>query len=185
VFAAHISKANISASSIEQGLAVGSLAFENAFRQLLGMICMPENDAKKYGLEDTRKQYIRLEAPKNSYGTSDGGIWLQKVPVQEYHTATIIPVVLTPPIPASIRTAHERITEKILERLKKDPYCTKNKLDALAGTEGIFKASKANLRNALNCAIEEGVVNTHQVTDAEREANGLPKQVKEVLRAAS
>lgn len=185
VFAAHISKANISASSIEQGLAVGSLAFENAFRQLLGMICMPESDAKKYGLEDTRKQYIRLEAPKNSYGTSDGGIWLQKVPVQEYHTAAIIPVVLTPPIPASIRTAQERITEKILEKLKKDLYCTKNKLDALAGTEGIFKASKANLRNALNCAIEEGVVTIYQVTDTDREADGLPKQVKEVLRAAS
>ncbi len=185
VFAAHISKANISASSIEQGLAVGSLAFENAFRQLLGMICMPESDAKKYGLEATRKQYVRLEAPKNSYGTSEGGIWLQKIPIQEYHTATIIPVVLTPPIAASIRTAQERITEKILERLKKDPYCTKNKLDALAGTEGIFKASKANLRNALNRAIEEGVVTTHQITDAEREVNGLPKQVKEVLRAAS
>lgn len=185
VFAAHISKANINATSIEQGLAVGSLAFENAFRQLLGMICMPEEDAKKYGLQDTRKQYVRLEAPKNSYGTSEGGIWLQKLPVQEYHTATIVPVTLSPPIPASIRTAQERITEKILERLEKDPYCTKNKLDALAGTGGIFKASKANVRNALNCAIEEGVITIHQVTDLEREANGLPKQVKEVLRATS
>lgn len=185
VFAAHISKANISATTIEQGLAVGSLAFENAFRQLLGMICMPEADAKIYGLEATRKQYVRLEAPKNSYGTSEGGIWLQKIPIQEYHTATIIPVTLTPPIPASIRSAQERITEKILERLEKDRYCTKNKLDALAGTDGVFKASKANVRAALTYAIEMGIIATHQITDAERQEKNLPKQVKEVLRATS
>ena len=185
VFAAHISKANISATSIEQGLAVGSLAFENAFRQLLGMISMPEADAKKYGLEETRKQYVRLEAPKNSYGTSEGGIWLQKVPIHEYHTATIIPVTLTPPTSAAIKSAQERITEKILERLEKDPYCTKNKLDALAGTDGVLKASKANVRTALTYAIEIGIIATHQITDAERQENNLPKQVKEVLRAVS
>ena len=185
VFAAHISKANISATSIEQGLAVGSLAFENAFRQLLGMICMPEAEAKIYGLEETRKQYVRLEAPKNSYGTSEGGIWLQKVPIHEYHTATIIPVNLMPPIPASIKSAQERITEKILERLQKDFYCTKNKLDVMAGKDGVFKASKANVRAALSYAIETGIIVIHPINEAERQENNLPKQVKEVLRAAS
>lgn len=185
VFAAHISKANISATTIEQGLVVGSLAFENAFRQLIGMICMPLEEAKKYGLEETRRQYVRLEVPKNSYGSSEGGVWLQKISIPEYHTATIIPIALIPPIPSSIKSAQERITERILERLKKDLYCTKNKLDALSGTDGSFKASKANMRAAITYAIEKGIIVTHQISENERHENNLPKQVKEVLRAAS
>jgi hypothetical protein len=57
VFAAHISKANIKATELEQGFAVGSLAFENATRQLAGMLPMTQDLAKKYGLESERTDY--------------------------------------------------------------------------------------------------------------------------------
>ena len=185
VFAAHISKANINATSIGQGLAVGSLAFENALRQLGGMIHMQPEEATKYGLEGTHKDYVRLEVPKNSYGPSEGGVWLKKVYVPSYHTIVMEPVILTPPVKGTMKSTHERVQTAIVAHVKKDLWTTRNKLDLLAGLDGPFKVSKAVLREVLAASLGCGLLVMHPISAQDRTNNDLNKQVTEVLRATS
>lgn len=179
VMAAHISKANINAKEVEQGFAVGSLAFENATRQMSGMITMPPEDARKFGLEDKRKEYVRLSLGKNSYGASGNVLWLKKVVSPKYHTVVLKPVHLSPPIPV---TEMERIKTAILETIINTPNITRNQLDKLSGTKGRFKCSKAKTRQALEGLISEGRVIVVKIDAKEREMLGLPKQTNEVLR---
>ncbi len=185
VFAAHISKANIKATSIEQGFAVGSLAFENALRQMVGIITMREEDAKKYGITQDHRQYSRLEVPKNSYGPSDGGIWLRKVYSPDYHTVVVEPVQLTSPVQQSFKSSNERLLEDVLTHLSTNQWITRNQLDGLSGKDGKFKVSKSRLRDVVAMGIDFGSIFVHTVSPEERNINGLAKQVKEVLRVRS
>jgi hypothetical protein len=185
VFAAHISKANIKATELEQGFAVGSLAFENATRQMVGMLPMREEDAKKYGLEGVRNQYAWLGLPKNSYGGTDGGVWLKKELVPKYHTVTVTPVQLTAPVSGGIKTANEKIADRILDYLAKHPWTTRNQLDSEAGLDGRFNASKEKVRAVLKGMLDSGRVETQPVADADRSLHGVPKQVKGILRVKS
>jgi RecA-family ATPase len=182
VVAAHIGKNNIKASDIEQGFAVGSLAFENATRQMSGMIPMQDEDAKKYGLGDQKKDHVWLGLAKNSYGSASGGIWLKKVFNPRYHTVVYEPVKLIEPVSIGKQSANERLIGAILERLAKYPFTTKNMLDSLAGKEGIFKSSKERVRDALKGLMDSGEVYEHTVTEVERLEYRVAKQVKAVLR---
>lgn len=182
VVAAHIGKNNIKASDVEQGFAVGSLAFENATRQMSGMIPMPDEDIKKYGLVDQKKDYVWLGLAKNSYGSASGGIWLKKVFNPRYHTVVYEPVKLIEPVSVGRQSANERLLYTIIERLEKHPFTTKNMLDSLAGKEGIFKTSKERVRDALRGLMDSGEVYEHTVTEVERSEHGVAKQVKAVLR---
>ena len=185
VFAAHISKANINATSLEQGFAVGSLAFENATRQLAGMLPMPEEDAKKYGLEAFRHEYAWLGLPKNSYGGTDAGVWLKKELVQKYHTVVMNPVQLVPLLSKAAKSANAKLTEGILEHLAKHPWTTRNQLDGEGGLDGIFAASKGKIQDVRKSLLDTGEIELHSVTDAERQEHAIPKQVVEVLKVKS
>lgn len=182
VLAAHISKGNINAKEVEQGFAVGSLAFENATRQMSGMITMPIEDAKKYGLEDTRRDYVRLALAKNSYGASNSGLWLRKIVSDKYHAPLFEPVSLSRPIAAGKLSENQRVALQICGYLIKHPNMTKNQLDKVSGTKGSLKASKIKVREALDRLIATGKVKIHKVSESERSDLGLAKQVKEVLR---
>lgn len=182
VFAAHIAKANINAATLEQGFAVGSLAFENATRQMSGMLPMPEEDAKKYGLDATRKEYVWLGIPKNSYGASDGGMWLRKVHVPKYHTVVMEPVALTVPLSAVRKSENEQLADRLTEYISRHLRATKSQLDGIAGNDGPLKASKDKVRDVLRGLLDTGVVESCPVTDAARQEHGIPKQVKEILR---
>lgn len=183
VLAAHIGKNNIRANDIEQGFAVGSLAFENATRQMSGMIPMQEDEAKKYGLIDQRKDYVWLGLAKNSYGSSNGGLWLKKVHNPHYNTVVYEPVKLIEPVSMGKQSANERLAKLIHERIEKFPFTTKNMIDGLAGKDGIFKASKEKVRDSLRGLIDQGEIYEHTVTEQERHESGVAKQVKAVLRA--
>lgn len=185
VFAAHVSKANIKATNIEQGLAVGSLAFENSLRQLIGVISMPEEEAKRYGITEDRLQYSRLEVPKNSYGPSAGGIWLKKIHSPEYHTVVVEPVTLAIPSTHPVKSTNERMLEDVISHLKTNHWVTRNYLDGLSGKDGKFKTSKTNLRGLIAAGIDSGQIVLYTVTPEDRDKYGLAKQVKEVLRAHS
>ena len=182
VFAAHISKANIKATELEQGFAVGSLAFENATRQLAGMLPMTEEAAKKYGLELHRHEYAWLGLPKNSYGGTDAGVWLKKEVAPKYHTVVMTPVQLVPLHSSAAKSANERLTELIVDHLSRHPWTTRNQLDGEAGKDGIFKASKEKIHDVLGSLVDTGVIERHSVTDAERLEHEIPKQVKDVLK---
>jgi hypothetical protein len=181
VFAAHISKANIKATELEQGFAVGSLAFENSTRQMVGMLPMSEEAAKKYGLDAYRQQHAWLGLPKNSYGGTNAGVWLKKELVPKYHTVVVAPVELAVPITGPKKSANEKLADRIVGYLGRHPLTSKNQLDAAAGEDGVLQASKGKVRDVLRGLIDTGVVALHPVTDAERQQHGIPKQVKEIL----
>jgi hypothetical protein len=181
VFAAHISKANIKATELEQGFAVGSLAFENATRQMVGMLPMPVDEAKKYGLEAHRNQYAWLGLPKNSYGGTDAGVWLKKELVPNYHTVVMAPVELVVPISGPRKSANEKLADRIVDYLRQYPLTSKNQLDRVAGEDGVLRASKGKIRDVLGGLLDTGVIETHSVTEAERQQHDIPKQVKEIL----
>jgi hypothetical protein len=182
VFAAHISKANIGAEEIEQGFAVGSLAFENAVRQMSGMIGMSDVQAKKYGPEVTRKEYVWLGVAKNSYGNTADGMWLRKVYSEKYHTVVMEPADLTVPMTASKKSANDKLGELLIDYLTRHPWTTKNALDGVAGLDGQLKAAKSKVRDVLRALLDTGEVELCPVSVDEREASGLGKQVKDVLR---
>jgi len=182
VMAAHISKNNIKATDVEQGFAVGSLAFENATRQMSGMIPMPPEDAKKYGLEANRKEYIKLSLAKNSYGATDQALWLKKIVSPKYHTVVFEPVILTKPLPTAKLSEMQKIGLLISNYISKHQYTTRNKLDILSGIKGNLKASKAKVREALDLLIATGGVKVYKVDDEMRKSLGLAKQVNEILR---
>jgi hypothetical protein len=181
VLAAHISKANINAKEVEQGFAVGSLAFENATRQMSGLITMPQEIAKKYGLEATRKEYVRLSLAKNSYESSDNGLWLHKTFSPKYHTVILEPVLLTKPIPPEKLDKNKKIGLMICNYISSHPHTTRNKLDKVSGLKGPLKTSKAVVRQVIEDLIASGQIKVHSVNEAERNKFEIPKQVKEIL----
>jgi len=184
VLAAHISKANIKATEIEQGFAVGSLAFENATRQLSGMIPMNEEQAKKFGLQETRKDYVWLGLAKNSYGDNSEGIWLKKVFSQAYSTVVLEPIELSIPISESRLTELQKIQKRVVEYLKSHHFTTKNNLDTLSGIKNYLKASKAQVRAAVQSLLDSGEIVQRKIDDNERKTHNLPKQIKVILEVS-
>jgi AAA domain len=182
VLAAHIGKNNIKAEEFEQGFAVGSLAFENATRQMSGLIPMTEAIAKKYGLEASRKEYVWLSLAKNSYGGTNEGVWLKKVFSPSFHTIVMEPTTLIIPTPAGKLSEYEKIGQKIIEYINTHSNTTKNNLDTLSGKDGYFKCSKAKLRDVLMSLIDCADILIHKLTEEERQEHSIPKQVKEVLK---
>jgi hypothetical protein len=182
VLAAHISKANIGAEKVEQGFASGSLAIENAARQMAGMIGMTEAAAKLYGLEATRHDYVRLEISKNSYGPAGAGMWMRKVFSLKHHTVVIEPVTLTMPLSAARKSANEHLGDRVAAHLGQNSWVTKNMLDGIAGEDGPLKASKAKVRECVKGLLDEGLLYLYEVTESDRSEHGIAKQVTEVLR---
>lgn len=185
VLAAHISKANIKATEVEQGFAVGSLAFENATRQLSGLIPMSEEQARKLGVEGTRKEYVWLSLAKNSYGENNEGLWLRKVYSPLYHTIKLEPVILTAPIPAAKLSENQKLERRILDYVNNHPFTTRARLDAISGLDGALKASKARVRDCVKGLIDSAQIESRKVTEQERLENRIPKQVNDVLVSIS
>ena len=181
VLAAHISKANIKATEIEQGFAVGSLAFENATRQLAGMIPMSEDIAKKYNLQESRKDYVWLSLAKNSYGDSSEGLWLKKVFIPSYSTVVFEPIAISLPVSEGRLSEQQKIQKRIIEYLNNHQFITKNKLEGLAGVKHTLKASKAQVRVAVQSLLDSCEIVLRKVEDDERKSHSIPKQIKEIL----
>jgi hypothetical protein len=181
VMTAHISKNNIKATEIEQGFAVGSLAFENATRQMSGLIPMSDVQAEKLGLKETKKEYAWLGIAKNSYGGSSEGLWLRKVISPHYHTVVMQPVILTAPVAPERLSEFAKISKRLIDYIARHPNSTRNTMDGLSGKDGEFKASKAKVRDCLKALIDSGEVEVTPVTNQMRKGHSIPKQVKEIL----
>jgi len=92
------------------------------------------------------------------------------------------PVELTEPLTQITPSETLRIQKELKRRISADPFMTRNKIDGLSGRDEPLRASKVKVREALNSAIDSGLIHEHEVTDQERTHNKLPKQVKKVLR---
>jgi hypothetical protein len=176
VLAAHVSKISIGAQQVSDGFTTGTLAFENAARQVTGVIPLPEGDATKFGVQ--ADDYLRMEMPKNSYGPSRRCGYLMKVPVPDFHTITVEPCMFSAPhAPIS---AEDRLKDALCDYVKNNPATTPNRLDRLAGKTGRFKASKAAVRRAMNELEAEGRVSLNPLTPEQRQTLGVPWQATQV-----
>ena len=180
VIAAHIAKMNIGAQSVDHGFTTGSLAFENAARQVIGIIPMPDNDAKKNGMELIKREYMRVEVPKNSYGPDGVGTYLAKVHVPNFHTITVVPFTPSPPVSGKVLTRQDKLKQKLFEHITNNTGVTKNQLDGLAGMNGQFKASKKTIDNAMKELSSDLLVELRNVSSKERKTLKLSRQVKQV-----
>lgn len=184
VYTAHIPKGQINNLQVAQGMASGSLAFENAMRQVVVLLPMSDDEAKKYGREDDRRDFVRLGFAKNSYGASDAECWLRKIHVPHYHTIRMEPVDLLVPVPQARRSANDKLADAIMRFIEGRPYVTKNMIELQSGNDGPFGASKEKCRTALSGLLDAGTVHLHTVSDDERHHFGIPKQVKEMIRVS-
>ncbi len=180
VVAAHTSKGNINAEEVNHGFSTGSLAMENAARQVVGLIPMPKKDAENFGLEAVRNNYIRLEMPKNSYGPGGEVAYLAKHYMPAFHTVTVVP--FDPPAVSAgaALTKDQRIQKAIVEHVCGTPSATGNSLDKLAGPSGSLKASRKEVRDAVKALTDMGVLEEIDVTKEYRQRNGLRPQVRKV-----
>lgn len=174
---AHIAKANINAQEVFAGFTTGSLAFENAARQVTGIIPMPQEDAQRFGVDDPTK-FLMLGMPKNSYGPARQRSYLQKVYVPDFHTVSIEPYAPVPGI--AMRTPSERLKDALTEYVKTHPGTTANALDGISGKRRQFKATKDEVRCAARQLVDDGVLVLKTLSKEERDALRLPHQVKQV-----
>jgi RecA-family ATPase len=183
VFTAHTSKANIRAEAVEVGFVTGSLAFENAARQVTGIIRMPDSDAKRWGLEATCDQYIKVQMPKNSYGPANQIAYLKKEYVPDFHTVKIVP--WQPPTGTSLFvSAEDRLSEAIMTAIKGKPGVTRNQIDQMSGEKNTLKASKDKVRRAIERLLSKGVLEEVVPTEEQRKSLGMRQQARKFLRIA-
>lgn len=180
VFAAHVNKGQINAEIIDAGFTSGSLAFENAARQVTGAIKVPKSDIDALDLNDPDNT-IKLAQPKNSYGPAGEVCYLKKEYVPAFHTMRVQPLPTPQLALSSFSSATERLHKALLNDIAEHPGTTRNRLDAVSGKTGRFKASKAEVRRAVEDLIDDGVLRLRPVTKEEKEALRLPQQTREIL----
>jgi RecA-family ATPase len=180
VMAAHTNKGNIGAQQVANGFTTGSLAFENAARQVVVIIPLPDDGAKALGLVAMRRDFMLMAMPKNSYGPSDEKAYLRKVHVPNFHTVAV--ELFEPTGGMKITSANERLRQALVDHIRDNPGSrSKNAIEKLAGKKGTFKASKAEVRAALGRLVEEGILRVRQITKEERNTHRYPHQTKEVF----
>lgn len=182
-FTAHTSKGKINAEEVEVGFVTGSLAFENAARQVTGIIRMPEGDAKRWGLEATRELYIKVQMPKNSYGPANQIGYFKKEFAPDFHTVKIIP--WQPPTGTTLFvSAEDRLIEGVLTAVKGKPGVTRNQIEQMSGAKNTLKASKDKVRRAIERLVSEGVLKEVVPTADQRKSLGLSQQVRKILKVS-
>ena len=180
VFAAHVNKSQINAQEVDAGFTTGNLGFENAARQVTGVIRVPPADIDAFGIRDP-ESVIKLVQPKNSYGPARQVTFMKKEDVPSFHTKRVVPYSNPRWAVMSVMSKVDRLRDEVLRYLKQHPGSTKNKLDALSGASGPFRASKADVRRVLTQLTDEGVIRLRAVSKEEKTKLGLPQQTKEVL----
>ena len=181
VFAAHTTKSKITAQEVEHGFTTGSLAFENAARQVTGIIRMPADDAVKLNLVGSEQQYRKLEIPKNSYGTGGETSYLKTELSIKFNTVSIKPYI--PPIGSmDFESKEEALRRKVRDYIKDHPYISKKQLDDVSGKrKASFRASKADVRRASDELIDAGLVEHRPPKAVERNLHKISVQSRKVL----
>lgn len=181
VFAAHTTKSKITAQEVEHGFTTGSLAFENAARQVTGIIRMPADDAVRLNLVGFEQQYRKLEISKNSYGTAGETSYLKTELSTKFNTVSIKPYI--PPIGSmAFESKEEALRRKVRDYIKEHPYISKKQLDDVSGKrKAPFRASKADVRRACDELIDAGLVEHRAPKAVERNLHKISVQSRKVL----
>lgn len=181
VFAAHTTKSKISAQQVEHGFTTGSLAFENAARQVTGIIFMSDDDAARMGLEAIKQQYRKLEMPKNSYGIAGETSYVKTELSIKFNTVSMQPYI--PPTGSMVfESKEDALRRKVRDYISEHPFISKKQLDDVSGKlKPPFKASKANVRRACQELIDSGSIKYRDPTVLERNSRNLTAQSKKVF----
>jgi hypothetical protein len=181
VFTAHVNKGQINADTVDAGFTTGNLAFENAARQVTGVIKIPEKEAEGLGLLEA-DGYMKAVIAKNSYGPAREAMYLHREYVQDFHTVRVRPFkrVITTQTSSLVPRA-ERLRVQVIDYVAGQPGTTKNKLDKLSGKAGQFKASKNDVRRVVEELLDDKVLRLRTVTSEEKQVLGLQQQVNEIL----
>lgn len=181
VFTAHTSKARINAEEVEVGFVTGSLAFENAARQVTGIIKLPESEAKRFSLEADRESYIKVQMPKNSYGPANQISYLRKEFAPDFHTVKVEP--WFPPLGGTLfLSSEQRLSEEIMKVIKEKPGTTRNQLECLSGKTNRLKVSKEKVRRAIQQLLSDEVLEEVVPTAEQRKSLGLKQQARKILQ---
>lgn len=181
IIAAHTNKGNINAERVTHGFTTGSLAIENAARQVVGLIPMPAEDVKQFGLQAFAQDYIRIEMPKNSYGRGGEVGYLVKQHVPKFHTVMAAPYIPPTQTVVSGMPPHARLQTAICQYIRENLGATASKLDAQSGERGRFKVSRKQVRAALADLIAAGTVEERAIDKVERDRLGLKPQIRAIL----
>lgn len=181
VFTAHVNKTQINADTVDAGFTTGNLAFENAARQVTGVIKIPEKEAEELGLLEA-EGYLKAVIAKNSYGPAREAMYLHREYVQDFHTVRVRPYqrAITTQT-SSVAPRAERLKTQVIDYVTAQPGTTKNKLDILSGKTGQFKASKNGVRRVVEELLDDKSLRIRTVSSEEKQLLGLPQQVNEIL----
>ncbi len=185
VVAAHVNKGQINAQGVEQGFATGSLAFENAARQLVGLIRLPDEDAQKFGLQSVQSDYGLIGIAKNSYGRSNVHSYFCKVYEPDFHTVTVEPFTPMMATTTVIPKANDRLCDALVNFIQQKGATTRAEIERNAGTNGPFKAGKSKVRDALKKLMGDGTVTDRPYTKADQTKYGVPRQTHNVLEVTT
>ena len=181
VFTAHVNKGQINADTVDAGFTTGNLAFENAARQVTGVIKIPEKEAERIGLLEA-DGYMKAVIAKNSYGPAREAMYLHREYVQDFHTVRVRPyqIAITTHTSSVVPRA-ERLKTQVIDYVTAQPGTTKNKLDTLSGKTGQFKASKNEVRRVVEELLDDKSLRVRTVSSEDKQQLGLPQQVNEIL----
>lgn len=182
IVAAHTNKGQIDAETVTHGFSTGSLAMENAARQVVGAIPLPKKEAKTFGLEAVRNDYMRLEMPKNSYGPAGAVSYLEKSYVPDFHTVTVQPFKPTAVASSKPLSGAEKLQKALYSHIQDNAGTTRNRLDGLSSKNGKFKASKKEIRDAIDILLHIKMVQLVSVDKQIRKNLNLKPQVSQVFK---
>jgi ribosomal protein L7/L12 len=178
VFAAHVNKSQIGAETVDAGFTTGSLAFENAARQMTGAIKVPVKEADGLGLGDA-KDFVKLVTAKNSYGPAGETCILRKEFVPAFNTIRLVPHVA---ISKQMFTSKgDALSVRLEAYIRSMGVMTKAHLDAASGMRGPLRASRQKVREALQGLVDDGRVRLRVATAEKKITHRLPRQTKEII----
>lgn len=161
----------------------GSGAFVDHSRAAFVLHTMREKEAKHFGFNDSqRKEHVSLSVVKANYGKSNQQWWLRKDVVQGWQTVELIPVFLLPKGQAQTQSG---LVRKIVEIVKADPgKLTRRALRDLSGVKRTLGASEREVSEALQRALDDGLLVLRAPTQNDRRRYKLSANVREVLDVA-
>jgi RecA-family ATPase len=158
----------------------GSGAFVDHSRAAFVMHTMREKEAKHFGFGDKqRKEHVSLSVVKANYGSSNQQWWLRKDVVDRWQVVELVPVLL---LPKGQAQTHSALIRRIVEMIKAEPgKLTRRALRDRSGVKRALGASERDVGEALQRALDEGLLTSREPSDAERRQYKLSSNVHEVL----
>lgn len=158
----------------------GSGAFVDHSRAAFVLSTMREKEAKHFGFSgNQRKEYVSLSVVKANYGNPNQQWWLRKDIVQDWQAVELVPAFL---LPKGQAQAQSGLVRRIVDIVKAQPgKLTRRALRDLSGVKRSLSASEREVSEALQRALDDGLLTLRTPTLEDRNLHKLSANVREVL----